>query len=177
MFVCCHYFFFVVVVMILVTVVVFVRSFSFFLLLANKMVKVKEKPDVKTSMLVKELKISFNLSFFCTAINLSLAVIWMGILYKAINTLEATQFYSTLTGTPYVSHDPVYLTGLLHSVLLLIFYLPVKLQFDFEQNAEQTVAQGSKVVNSVWKLIASIIVTASPLLSAILQKFVGNLLG
>lgn len=153
--------------------------FSLFLLLAKLMTQVnnfkKDQQVVKT--ITNNLSATFRLAFFATAITLSLAVIWMGILYSAANSMEAVRYYNLINGQPFISHDPVYLTGLLHSILLLIFYLPVKLHFDFEQSTEGDQKEGTNVLNNIWKAAASVAVTASPLLSAGLQKFLSSLMG
>jgi len=155
--------------------------FLFFLLLTAMMLKLKnleksdDSPEIKTAL--RNVRSSFDLSFLCAAVNLSLSVIWMGILYSAINTMEAPQYYTMLTGKPFLSHDLVYLTGLLHSSLLLVFYLPVKWNFNPGKTSEPADAKTPAAKNVLWDAIMQVLVTASPLLSGLLQKLLSNLIG
>jgi len=76
------------------------------------------------------LKAAFDMSFFCSGLILSFFVLWAGITANAINVTEIAEFYENLAGKPLIPNDFIYLMGLFHTCILLIFYLPVKLKFD-----------------------------------------------
>jgi hypothetical protein len=86
----------------------------------------------------RKLKSSFNNSFLCSAIVLTVFVVWVGILFNSVNNMEVMRFYTLLSGYPFLNYDNVYLLGIMHTLLLLIFYVPVRLRFNLLQIKQET---------------------------------------
>jgi len=125
------------------------------------------------------LKSAFDNSFFCSALILSFSVLWLGILVSALNGTEAFRFYFYLSGNNVLPNDFVYLLGLMNTVILLIFYIPVRLKFSSlsisklpEASASGGVG-GSSNSNSIFKglsdTLGPLIVTSSPLLASLVH--------
>ncbi len=135
--------------------------------------------DLKAKFLA--LKRVFDLAFSCSAIILSVFILWMGILFNAVNGVEALHFYTILSGRAYLDGDFVYLAGMLHSLILLIFYVPVRLQFnalpitqDLKGNEDPN---NNRLFKSFWDATSTVLITASPLIATVLQKLVAGLTG
>lgn len=130
----------------------------------------------------KELKSAFDTTFLFSAIILSVFVLWTGLMFNAVNGLEAMRFYNQLSRSPFISYDFVYLVGLMHSLLLLIFYVPVRLRFNSLdiKKADDAIRENqgvNKYFKAFWESIGTVLITASPLITTILQKFISNLIG
>lgn len=117
----------------------------------------------------------FNFFFAIAAVILSVLVIWIGSLFASVNSLDLFVFLRQRTGYSFLPYDFVYLYGALHSLLLFIFYVPVKLRLlsmSFSIPEEQVSDTG--VVKDTFKKIlvrfVEILAASSPLLTAILQK-------
>jgi len=167
--------------------------FSTYLFLSNKLelldtidnsndeeAKKERKPED-----YKRLKAAFDFSFLCSAIILSLFVFYLGILFNATNQLEAMRFYSLISGKPFISYDYVYLVGIMHTILLLIFYIPVRIRFNSLQmtkdekalkNNQDDKSPGKKYFRILWESLGSILLTVSPLLATLVEKIVSALL-
>jgi len=127
----------------------------------------------------KKLRSAFDLSFLFSSIILSVFVFWVGLLLSAVNDIEPFKFWSLSTGKPYISYDFVYLVGLIHTVLLLIFYIPARIRFNSleikkEEEAAVAVATGpaKKVFTYLWEFLGKLVITTSPLLASFLQKLI-----
>jgi hypothetical protein len=167
--------------------------FSVYLFVANKLEllngialhkKLSMSSDAGLQSQYQQLKTSFDFAFFCSAIILSVFVIWLGTLFNGVNNLEAVRFYTLLSGKPLLSYDFVYLIGLIHSLLLVIFYIPVRLQFNNLQLTQDKRAidalsanSSTTVFRTLGGIIGSILITASPLLTTLVQKGLSGLLG
>jgi hypothetical protein len=120
------------------------------------------------------LKGLFQNSFFCSGLILSLCVIWTGILVNAINNTEAFRFYFYLSGKNAIPVDFVYLLGLMNTLLLLIFYIPVKLKFDSliitQASPSTNTTNGNNVLSGLLGSMAPLLVTISPLLASLVQN-------
>lgn len=122
------------------------------------------------------LKAAFDNSFLASALILSFYVLWTGVSIHAVNNTEAIKFYNQMTGKPMIPEDFVYLMGLIHTCILLIFYLPVKLKFNSlpitkDPNASPSDGTTIKTVFSTLREgLSTILVTASPLLASLIQK-------
>lgn len=123
----------------------------------------------------KTCKRYFNFFFAITAVILSVLVIWVGSLFASVNSLDLFVFLRQRTGYSFLPYDFVYLYGALHSLLLFIFYVPVKLRLlsmSFSIPEEQEGDSGA--VKDTFKKIlvrfVEILAASSPLLTAILQK-------
>ncbi|WP_154402294.1 hypothetical protein [Mucilaginibacter endophyticus] len=121
------------------------------------------------------LKSVFQGSFLCSGIILSLSVLWVGILINALNSTEAFRFYFNLSGKNLIPVDFVYLLALMNSLLLLIFYMPVKLRFDslkitVSGTDEQDNSKVSELFSGLSGSMAPLLVTVSPLLASLIQN-------
>ncbi|MBX3252523.1 MAG: hypothetical protein KF862_00170 [Chitinophagaceae bacterium] len=124
---------------------------------------------------------SFNFSFYSTAVILSVFVLWTAVLSRSINGLEAFRFYSLLSGKTFPDPNFVYLFGAIHSLLLLIFYVPVRIQFNglklTQQQKEDEKAGLSDVkkgIKATGEMLGTILITASPLITSILEKMLSG---
>jgi hypothetical protein len=125
------------------------------------------------------LKSAFNLTFLFTAIILSVFVLWMGILFYGVNGIEAMSYYTSLSGKPFIPYDFVYLVGIIHTLLLLIFYIPVRLRFNSlelkqENDALNNPGNSQKYLKTFWDILSAVLVTTSPLLTTFVQKIIMN---
>jgi hypothetical protein len=127
------------------------------------------------------IKKTFDGSFTATAIILSVFVLWVGITFTTINHTEAMRFYRIYSGKDFLSYDFVYLVGGFHTVLLLLFYIPVKLKFNSLEIATEAdaipVPPVKKIINNLYNTLTSLLVTASPLLAGLIQGLLNGLLG
>ena len=164
-----------------------VLCFSIYLFLANKLEllnemaggkNIKLEDNIELQKQYKTLRDAFDFVFLCTTIILSVFVLWLGSLFTAVNNIEAIHFYAMLSGKPLLSGDFVYLTGLMHSLLLLMFYVPVRLQFNSlqvtkdQRSADAGDASSKKVIKTFWDGISTVLITASPFLTTVIQKLI-----
>ena len=163
--------------------------FGIYLFLANKLqllnefskgIKLSEDDALSEKYLA--LRKAFDFAFLVSAIILSVFVLWMGVLFNAMNDLEIFRFYRELSGKSFFDNNLVYLNGLLHSVLLLVFYLPVRLQFNQlrltkeQKNIEEEGDSGTrKIFKSFWEGVSAILLTTSPLIATLLEKLISHL--
>lgn len=164
--------------------VVAILCFSSYLFLSNNLelfdlqaTSAKNKNDQ-----YKRLANAFNFSFLCSTIVLTVFVFWIAILFNAINATEVMQFYKLETGNLFLNNDFVYLIGLMHSLLLFIFYVPVKMRFSSlkitqEQKLSATagLTSGKKIWKNLLEVFSTILVTASPLIAPLIQKILETL--
>jgi hypothetical protein len=127
----------------------------------------------------KKLKSSFDNVFLFNAIILSVFVLWIGILFNSVNSLEAMHFYSLLSGSSFLSYDFVYLIGLLHTLLLLVFYVPVRLRFNSldikkQDDAISKAKAPNKYLKILWESLGTLLITTSPIITTILQKIISG---
>jgi hypothetical protein len=99
---------------------------------------------------------------------------------NAIQSTEAINFLNGMTGKYFIPNDFSLLMGLLHTGILLVFYLPVKLKFNAMQVVkDSTVAANQNPLSRVWSVLSdnlgTFMVTASPLLSSLLQSIFSNI--
>jgi hypothetical protein len=120
----------------------------------------------------------FRFFFGASAIVLSVLVIWMGSLFQAGNELDLFHLYAQETGHPFLPNDFVYLYGGLHSLLLFIFYIPVKMRLmsmsfaipgDGGTTAE-TEPDWQGYLKKFFSRFVEILTASSPLLAASLEK-------
>lgn len=126
----------------------------------------------------------FNLFLIMTSIVLSIVVFWIATLYSSINSMDIFRYYREIGGGSFLSGDFVYLFGGLNSLLLLIFFLPVKLNMlsagmAIPQLQESTEvpdnARVKEMAKSFGKSLGEILVIASPLLTSLLQNLLGSI--
>jgi hypothetical protein len=69
----------------------------------------------------------------------------------------------------------------MHTLLLLIFYIPVRLHFKAMQitkDQESNPVPGTgKIVKPFWESLSAILITTSPIITTVLQQFISNLVG
>jgi len=127
----------------------------------------------------KELRRSFNAFFFVAATILSLLVVWLGSLFSAINSIDLFRFYQAQTGAPFLVYDFVYLLAGFYTVLLLLFYLPVRVNMLalVSSMPDQGPADGApaRLLESLMGRFVGILAASSPILVALLQQFFQNL--
>jgi hypothetical protein len=145
----------------------------------------RQKLSLSTNPVIQSdyeaLKKTFEGSFFASAIILSVFVLWAGIAFNGINQTEVMRFYAIYAGKPFLQYDFVFLIGAIHTVILLLFYVPVRLKFNSMQITEDAKAQaasgsGKKIVNSLWESILAILVTSAPLITSVIQKLISSAL-
>jgi hypothetical protein len=133
-------------------------------------------PDLDAAYMA--LKTAFDNSFICSAIILSFCVIWTGIMVSAVNSTEAFRYYFLLSGKYAIPNDFVYLLGLMHTLILLIFYIPVKMKFN-NLTVTQAVAsdtgtggasQSSSIFSALSDSIGPLLITISPLLASLVHS-------
>jgi hypothetical protein len=158
--------------------------FGSYLFLANKLQLLNKSSkgkvystDAQLQQEYASLKATFDVTFLASAIVLSTFVLWIGVLFNALNGMEAFRYYSLISGRPFFDPDFIYLIGLMHSLILLIFYVPVRMQFNglgITQQQKEMAAAGqsgtSQVFKTFWASISTLLVTASPLIATILEK-------
>jgi hypothetical protein len=128
-----------------------------------------DKENIKTRY--EYFKTAFDNAFLASSIILSLFVIWTGVMINAVNNLEGPKLYSLIFGKQILSEDFPYLLGLMHSCILFIFYIPVRLRFD-SMNLQTSAGGGQKprtIFEFLSKSLGTLLVTASPLLASLLQ--------
>jgi len=169
-----------------------VICFGTYLFLANRLELLnaeakKNQKSVTTDLALADkydsLKRAFDFSFLCTTVIFSVYMLWLGVLFSMVNNIEAIRFYGMMAGRPLLEYDFVYLIGILHSLLLMAFYIPVNLRFQSLQvtRDKATVDDGSgspaKVIRTFWNVLGTILVTASPLITTVLQKIISGFFG
>lgn len=120
---------------------------------------------------------AFNFSFLCSALVLTVFVIWAAMLFNAINSTEVLQFYKLETGKAFLNNDFVYLIGLIHSLILFIFYIPVKIRFNSlditkeqKQLAEAGLTPGTKFWKNALEVFSTLFVTTSPIIASLIPE-------
>lgn len=124
---------------------------------------------------------NFNNYFYCTAVVLSFLIFCTGALYTAINSMDILKKLHHDLGYSPVRYDFVYVYGGIHTILILLFYIPVRLRFTSFRNdfAEllpaETAAAGTdqgvmgKIAAPV-KKVTGLLVAASPILATLVQS-------
>jgi hypothetical protein len=156
-----------------------VFCFSSYLFLSNKL-EMLPTGIAPTDPRYTRLKSAFDFSFFCSALILSLFVFFLGVLFHATNDIEGMHFYELISGKPFIDYNYVYMVGLIHSIILAIFYIPTKIRFNSMVVAQQQQAGGgsmTKFFKALWESLGSILITLSPLLATVVEKLVNALLG
>lgn len=152
----------------------FLKCGTQLMLLKQNLTDVNKDATIKT---MKELRQDFNNYFYCVAVILSLAVFATGTFFSGLNSLDIVQQISRSKGYNFLRYDFVYLYGLMHSFILLIFYLPTNFQFrkyainEDEKTEAETPSVGAKgVASDLIKTLLKIAVASSPLLASLLQS-------
>jgi len=135
------------------------------------------KVDADKITLLKEVDTNFKTCFILAAMILTIAVVTSGQFYTALNTLDFVKVFSATIGYDYFRIEIIYLYGILHTFLLLLFYLPVQLQLNetrlhvlaglpgSEDQLKDLAAKSLEPV-SLMKKVLDILVASSPLIAA-----------
>lgn len=123
----------------------------------------------------------FNAYFVFAAMILTLLVLCSGGLFSLTNSLDFMRLLADDWGRSTARPDFVYLYGGIHTVLLLLFYIPAKMRFseidlmpaDGEGNAAPPVEGNSKwknFFNAPLSQLKELLVVVSPLLASLAQS-------
>jgi len=129
------------------------------------------------------LQSTFNYSFVFSALILSVFIIWLGAMFNSINSMELMSYYRQISGQNFLNNSYIYLVGLLHSLLLLIFYVPVQLKFNSldivlqqKKLAAVGVPSSKKFFAGIFTNFSSVLITASPLVTSFIQNLITTFL-
>ena len=123
----------------------------------------------------------FTIFFVTSAFLLSMVVLQMGALFSAVGSLDLIRYLSAPVGVELLRPDFIYLFGGIYSLLLLMFYLPVKVSMVNLQNTIPDLA-GTGSDNTGWlaslagglKNFSGVITAGSPLLLSIIQYIISS---
>lgn len=122
----------------------------------------------------------FNTAFLTSAMILSLFTLWIAILFAGINQMEIARFYRHLSGKEFLNGDLIYMVALLHTILLLLFYVPIKLKFnslEINQAANRAQPPGpQKWFTFLSKSMGTLLITTSPLITGLIERVISDLL-
>lgn len=132
----------------------------------------------------KKLRSHFTIFFYTSAFLLSMIVLATGSLFSAIGSLDLMRFLNLPPSYTFVRNDFVYLLGGLYSILLLIFYVPVKISLiNLESQLPDTTIPGTNektwlpVFSSGLRTTASVLAASSPFLISIIQYILQSIGG
>lgn len=122
----------------------------------------------------------FNTYFLLSAIILTLLVLCTGGLFNTTNSFNFVKLLADDWGRSPARPDFIYLYGGIHTILLLLFYIPAKMRFseiNMTGSAPASSPDGGKV--SKWQdffkvplsQVKELLVVASPALAGLLQAF------
>jgi hypothetical protein len=118
----------------------------------------------------------FFIYFYITAGVLSMVVLWVGSLFSALNSMDVMRYYKYVSGNNFLPNDFVYLFGGLHSLLLLIFFLPVQVNMFSLNTFIPEIADKTDTTNSWGDLVkrlgqnvGNLLVVSSPILASLLH--------
>jgi hypothetical protein len=132
----------------------------------NKAIAEKITDPVVIKYLDERLKLFLGIA----ALILSLAVFTTGTFFSALNSLAFIVQLSRAWGYSPIPSDFVVLYGLIHTFLLLVFYIPAKYQLDV---LKANMVPAPPPQNwSIVKKLADIAIAGSPLLAGMLQSVI-----
>lgn len=146
----------------------------------------REKALLYTKKLLL-LKSYFNLYLLIIALLFGLMVMATGTLFTAFNGLDFIKLVQLNEGTPYLTFDGVFLYAGMHSFLLLLFFVPVRItmmQVEAMYNENQSIINSLGAGTNNWKafvsglinLLKDLLIPASPLIAGMLQKLIESFL-
>lgn len=123
----------------------------------------------------------FRSYFILTAIVLTLLVLCTGALFNTVNSLDFIKLLADDWGYSPARPDFIYLYGALHTVIILLVYLPAQLRFAEMQSILKEVkepgnedGQKKEKLNDILKnpfgQLKDVLIAASPLLAGIIQS-------
>lgn len=149
-------------------------------LMREELINVVDNKNLKSDK-YQEIESLFDAAFVSCSIVLSVFVLWCGVLFYSINSTDIMKIYEQISGRPFLNPDLVYLIGLFHTLLLIIFYIPVRLKF-ISLRVVKDVAQGEQfkqinIAGILSEFLPKILVTASPVLMSLFQNIFSKLFG
>ncbi|HTR28601.1 MAG TPA: hypothetical protein VMH27_04995 [Puia sp.] len=141
----------------------------------------------------RRLRSQFTLFFYTSAFLLTMIVLETGSLFSAISSLDLMKFLEAPPSYSLLRNDFVYLLGGLYSILLLIFYVPVKItMINLESQLPDTKVAGAggsgagtgtgdqnwlPVFSSGLRTTAAVLAASSPFLISIIQFVLQSVFG
>jgi len=115
---------------------------------------------------------TLNNSFMFSALILSIMIFWIGLIVNSLSDLELFKYYHALSGKNLIPKDFIFMMGLLHTCILLAFYIPVRLKFSTMKVTQPNALQGSvKSKPQIFiEQIATLLATLSPLIASMIQN-------
>jgi hypothetical protein len=144
--------------------------------LTNTVVK-----QTKDEAIYESLRNTFSTYFVLSAAILSIMVLCTGSLYNTVNSLDFIKLLSDDWGYSPARSDFVYLYGGLHTVILLLVYVPAKMRFseiNFTRPSSGAAAPGVAPPGGKWwnaikdpfGQLKDVLIAASPLLASLIQS-------
>jgi hypothetical protein len=163
-------------------------SFTGYLFIASEIYALQKKYEtsddagkLKVQTTFVTAKKYFSIYFYITATILSIVVLWIGSLFSAINSMDVMRYYRYISGVSFLPNDFVYLFGSLHSLLLLIFFLPVQLNMFNLSSAipalganQNTDNSWSTLVKNLGQNLGNLIIVSSPILASLLHGLISS---
>ena len=132
--------------------------------------------DKKNLAIYNKLKKYFDNYLLLAASILSLLVLCTGTLFSTVNSLNFIKLLSDDWGYSLARPDYIYLYGALHSVILLLAYIPASFSFsEIELKRPATATPEEKrswqdILKNPMSRLGDIVIAASPLLTGVLQS-------
>lgn len=131
--------------------------------------------DIANALFVQVSEL-FNFAFFTCAVILSMFILWSSLVINGVNGLEVMRLYHLLAGKSFIAGDYVYLLGLIHSLILLVFFIPTYLLLkNSALEGTKPDADGKQkfpikeLLTGLTSSLGMILVTASPFLTSFVQ--------
>lgn len=147
---------------------------------ARKINEKKETADAaenaQNQKIYDQLKKYFDNYLLLAASILSLLVLCTGTLFSTVNSLDFVKLISDDWGYSLARPDYIYLYGALHSVVLLLAYIPASFSFtEIELAQPATSAPGEKrswqdILKTPMSRLGDVFIAASPLLTGVVQS-------
>ncbi|WP_143310589.1 hypothetical protein [Chitinophaga vietnamensis] len=130
-----------------------------------------------------EINNNFKIYFLIAALTMTFAVIATGQFYTALNSLDLVKAYNATIGHDYFRMEIVYLYGILHTFVLMAFYLPAQLQLNASNQAMLAALPPEEAKVKVFepvpmiKKVMDLLVMGAPLLAAFVKSLIDVLAG
>ncbi len=129
-----------------------------------------------------ELRHFFQKFFYAIALLLALLVFCTGTLYSAVDSLDFIQMLKSDLGFSPARHDFIFLYGALHTLLILLFYLPAQYQMSMYKTSPEQTKQDDEVKKKIWtglggqmKKTVDVLVVSAPILAGLAQWLISLL--
>jgi hypothetical protein len=99
-------------------------------------------------------------------------------LFNAINSSGVMKYFQFISAKPFLNNDFVYLVALFHTLLLLVFCIPIKIKFNFLKMVQDAAKGADGKTEKIWSFLSdslpAILVTSSPLITGLLQNAINT---